>query len=56
VGKNGVVSDPDQHRQVVGDLQAFARTLGLAVLGTCPSPLLGPAGNREFFLYVAKRS
>ena len=56
VGKNGVVSDPDLHRQVVGDLQTFVRTLGMAVLGTCPSPLLGPAGNREVFLYAAKRS
>ncbi len=56
VGKNGVVRDPDLHRRIVADLQDFVRTLGLAVLGVCPSPLLGPAGNREFFIYAAKKS
>jgi len=55
VGKHGVVRDPDLHARVIEDIVACARGLGLAVVGTCPSPLLGPAGNREFFLLARKR-
>ncbi len=55
VGKKGVVRDPDLHRQVVAELKNFFQAAGLAVLGACASPLLGPAGNREFFLYAVKR-
>ena len=56
VGKNGVVRDPELHKQILEELQAFFQTLGLAVRGVCTSPLLGPAGNREFFIYAAKQS
>ena len=31
-----------------------ARAAGLVPLGLVASPLLGPAGNREFFIYAAK--
>ncbi|MDI9569582.1 MAG: TlyA family RNA methyltransferase [Pseudomonadota bacterium] len=55
VGKNGVVADPVLHQRVIDDLASFVQTLGLTVLGTCASPLPGPAGNREFFIYAAKR-
>ena len=54
VGKGGVVRDPELHEQVVADLEAFCRERGLAVLGRCASPIDGPAGNREFFLYLQK--
>jgi 23S rRNA (cytidine1920-2'-O)/16S rRNA (cytidine1409-2'-O)-methyltransferase len=54
VGKHGVVRDPALHHAVVSNLEDFCRGLGLDVRGTCPSPLLGPAGNREFFLYARK--
>ena len=52
VGKKGVVKDPDIHKRVVDEIEEFCRELGLNVLGTCESPLLGPAGNKEFFIYV----
>jgi 23S rRNA (cytidine1920-2'-O)/16S rRNA (cytidine1409-2'-O)-methyltransferase len=55
VGKNGVVRDPELHKQILEELQGFFQTLGLAVRGVCASPLLGPAGNREFFIYAAKQ-
>lgn len=55
VGKNGVVRDPALHQAVVEELKAFFQEAGLTVRGVCPSPLLGPAGNREFFIYAAKQ-
>ncbi len=54
VGSRGVVRDPALHDRVLGELEAFCRTAGLTVLGRCASPLAGPAGNREFFLYLKK--
>ena len=46
----GVVRDPAVHRAVLDEVRAFATSIGLAVRGEVASPLLGPAGNREFFL------
>ena len=54
VGKGGVVRDAGQHEEVVAGLRAFASDLGLVVQGVCESPLLGPAGNREFFVLLRK--
>ena len=51
--RRGVVRDPAVHQAVVEGITAFVREeLGWTVRGTVPSPLLGPAGNREFFVYV----
>jgi 23S rRNA (cytidine1920-2'-O)/16S rRNA (cytidine1409-2'-O)-methyltransferase len=50
VGKNGVVSDPLLHSQVVADIVAVCHDLHLEGMQTCESPLLGPAGNKEFFV------
>ena len=46
----GVITDPAIHARVLEELEAFVRTggVGLAWGGVTPSPLLGPAGNREF--------
>jgi 23S rRNA (cytidine1920-2'-O)/16S rRNA (cytidine1409-2'-O)-methyltransferase len=46
----GVVRDPGVHREVLDGALAQARAAGLVPLGLTDSPLLGPAGNREFFL------
>ena len=56
VGKGGVVKDPGVHREVVSSIVDFAATIGLAHGGTIESPLLGPAGNREFLAYFLKRN
>lgn len=53
VGKGGVVRDPAVHRQVVARLARYAVLRGWHVLGVTASPLRGPKGNREFFLYLA---
>jgi 23S rRNA (cytidine1920-2'-O)/16S rRNA (cytidine1409-2'-O)-methyltransferase len=48
----GVVRDPAVHREVLVAALAQARAAGLVPIGLADSPLLGPAGNREFFLHA----
>ncbi len=50
VGKGGVVRDPALHVESVEAVRAAAGGLGWVELGFVDSPLLGPKGNREFFL------
>jgi 23S rRNA (cytidine1920-2'-O)/16S rRNA (cytidine1409-2'-O)-methyltransferase len=52
VGKGGVVRDPTQHEQVISSLSDFFVTLGCNCSRVAPSPLLGPKGNREFFILL----
>jgi 23S rRNA (cytidine1920-2'-O)/16S rRNA (cytidine1409-2'-O)-methyltransferase len=52
VGKGGVVRKPELHQQVIEDLSNFFGTLKLTPQSVCPSPLLGPKGNREFFIFL----
>ena len=52
VGKGGVVKDPELHNRVIADLSIFFTTNGLECTGVTPSPILGPKGNREFFILL----
>jgi 23S rRNA (cytidine1920-2'-O)/16S rRNA (cytidine1409-2'-O)-methyltransferase len=52
VGKGGVVRDPAIHAAVLARLIAWVVNHGLRLRGLTPSPLLGDAGNREFFLHL----
>jgi 23S rRNA (cytidine1920-2'-O)/16S rRNA (cytidine1409-2'-O)-methyltransferase len=54
VGKGGVVKDATLHQKVVNRISQFSRTLGLTILGVIESPLLGPKGNKEFFIHLRK--
>jgi 23S rRNA (cytidine1920-2'-O)/16S rRNA (cytidine1409-2'-O)-methyltransferase len=54
VGKGGVVRDPSLHQQVLDRLSRFFEDIGWTVLGHIPSPLLGPKGNKEFFVFMRK--
>jgi 23S rRNA (cytidine1920-2'-O)/16S rRNA (cytidine1409-2'-O)-methyltransferase len=55
VGKGGVVRDPALHEAVCADITAWLDGLpGWTVSGVVPSPLLGPAGNREFLVGAAR--
>jgi 23S rRNA (cytidine1920-2'-O)/16S rRNA (cytidine1409-2'-O)-methyltransferase len=54
VGKGGVVRDPAHHHAVLGRVARFAVLHGWHVRGVAASPLLGPKGNREFFLHLTK--
>jgi 23S rRNA (cytidine1920-2'-O)/16S rRNA (cytidine1409-2'-O)-methyltransferase len=49
----GVITDPAIHERVIRELEEFSGTLpGLVWRGVTPSPLLGPAGNREFLAHL----
>ena len=51
VGKGGVVRDAALHEEVCAAVASWLGGLpGWTVLGIVPSPLLGPAGNREFLI------
>ncbi len=54
VGKGGVVRDGALHQKVIDRISTFSRELGLKVLGVTESLLLGPKGNKEFFIYLKK--
>jgi len=54
VGKNGVVKDPDVHRQVLTDILSWCLSEGFVVKGLTFSPVKGPKGNIEFLLYMYK--
>jgi 23S rRNA (cytidine1920-2'-O)/16S rRNA (cytidine1409-2'-O)-methyltransferase len=54
VGAGGVVRDPLVRADAVLDVAAAAAELGLGVAGVTPSPLPGPSGNVEFFLWLRR--
>ncbi|MBI4800079.1 MAG: TlyA family RNA methyltransferase [Desulfarculus sp.] len=54
VGSGGVVRDEAARQGAVDKVAACLARLGLKVLGQCQSPILGPAGNAEFFLLAAR--
>ncbi len=54
VGKGGVVRNPLLHQKVIGRISDYCRSIGLIVLGVIESPLLGPRGNKEFFIFLKK--
>jgi len=53
----GVITDPAIHARVLRELKEFvgART-GAHWRGETPSPLLGPAGNKEFLVLIEKET
>ena len=52
VGRGGVIKDPQVHARVLGRSIAWAVGHGLRLRNLCASPILGDAGNREFFLLL----
>ncbi len=52
VGRGGVVRDPDLWQVAIEKVVASAHDLGLVLVAAAPSPLAGPAGNREFFVHL----
>jgi 23S rRNA (cytidine1920-2'-O)/16S rRNA (cytidine1409-2'-O)-methyltransferase len=52
VGAGGVVRDPELRAAAVLDVAATAAGLGLGVAGVTASPLPGPSGNVEFFVWL----
>jgi len=54
VGKGGVVKDPNIHRKVIQDICDVAEKIGLAISGITYSPVKGPSGNIEYFVWLQK--
>ena len=52
VGKGGVVRDAKVHAAVLAKLIVWAVNHRFRLRGLTPSPILGDAGNREFFLLL----
>ena len=52
----GVITDPVIHARVLAELETFVNTelQGIAWRGVTESPLLGPAGNKEFLMLLEK--
>lgn len=56
VGKGGVVRDPVLHAHVIDNLSEFFIKKHLFCEWVIPSPILGPKGNREFFISLKFKS
>jgi 23S rRNA (cytidine1920-2'-O)/16S rRNA (cytidine1409-2'-O)-methyltransferase len=54
VGKGGVVKDLNKHQEVIQKISSRAEELGLSSLGVIRSPLKGPKGNLEYFIYLSQ--
>jgi 23S rRNA (cytidine1920-2'-O)/16S rRNA (cytidine1409-2'-O)-methyltransferase len=50
----GVVRDPRLHAESVSQVESAAAALGFVSRGNVASALVGPAGNREFFVSLAR--
>ena len=54
---SGVITDPAIHERVLHELQAFVTNeTGLSWRAATASPLLGPAGNKEFLALIEKKN
>ena len=49
---DGVIRDPEIHKQVLLDVLTFAKNEGFGLRGLIKSPLLGPKGNTEFLVWL----
>jgi 23S rRNA (cytidine1920-2'-O)/16S rRNA (cytidine1409-2'-O)-methyltransferase len=54
LGSGGVVRDPEHRADAVVHVAGEAAALGWTVQGVATSPLPGPSGNVEFFLWLKK--
>ena len=56
VGKKGVVRDPADHADAISQVLEAASGLGWHYRGLTWSPIVGPAGNIEYLLWLAMES
>jgi 23S rRNA (cytidine1920-2'-O)/16S rRNA (cytidine1409-2'-O)-methyltransferase len=54
VGPGGVVRDPADRAEAIRRVCDAAKSLGLGVRGVTASPLPGPAGNVEYFVWLRR--
>jgi 23S rRNA (cytidine1920-2'-O)/16S rRNA (cytidine1409-2'-O)-methyltransferase len=53
---DGVIRDPEIHKQVLLHVLGFAQDAGFQIRGLIKSPLLGPKGNVEFLAWLYQAS
>ena len=56
LGAGGVVREPHLRKEAVMQVARTASELGLGTVGVVASPLPGPSGNVEYFLWLRKGS
>ena len=49
---DGVIRDPEIHKQVLLDVLSFTQNAGFSIRGLVKSPLVGPKGNVEFLVWM----
>ena len=54
LGSGGVVRSASLRAEVTAEVALYAQSLGLSVRGVTASPLPGPSGNVEYFLWLVK--
>lgn len=54
LGSGGVVRDPRVHRDILREVRDAMAEAGLVAIDVTASPLLGPAGNREFLMRLSR--
>ena len=54
VSKGGVVKDMSKIRAAIENVKRAAAECDFEILGEFESPIRGPKGNREFFLYLSR--
>ena len=54
LGAGGVVREPDLRRSAVRDVAAAGHALGWGTAGLVASPLPGPSGNVEYFVWLRR--
>jgi 23S rRNA (cytidine1920-2'-O)/16S rRNA (cytidine1409-2'-O)-methyltransferase len=54
VEKGGVVRAPTTWRDAIASVVEAYRDAGCGLVAAAPSPLVGPAGNREFFIHLRR--
>jgi len=54
VGKKGVVSDPETHKEVLDAFVKYSEESGFKLRGLFYSPIKGPKGNIEFLSHLSK--
>jgi 23S rRNA (cytidine1920-2'-O)/16S rRNA (cytidine1409-2'-O)-methyltransferase len=52
VGRGGIVSDPESHREAIARVVTSFRGVGRTMAGITASPIRGAEGNREFLLWL----
>lgn len=55
VDKGGVVRDEGKRMLAVEEIKRFSEEIGLTISGIFQSPVKGPKGNIEYFIYLWKR-